>query len=97
MCFGKSGKLNYTPAGSCNPCATFVLQMSLEHGDERRGRLSPCTRLQCCSVVQTGYSSAYTTCEHATSYWKALTATANTTSTAARANANVPCTACPSA
>jgi hypothetical protein len=46
--------------------------------------------------LQSGYSPAYTTCEHATSYWKALTNAANTTSNATRANGNVPCSGCPS-
>ncbi len=54
-------------------------------------------RLQCFCVAQTGYSSAYSGCEHATSYWKALTAPANATSTAGYVSANVTCTACPSA
>ena len=48
-------------------------------------------------TVQAGYGTTYSTCEHATNDWKALTAPANTTSNAARANANKPCTACPSA
>ena len=50
-----------------------------------------------CPSVQAGYGSTYSDCEHATPEWKALTNPANTTSNAARANANKPCTACPSA
>lgn len=47
--------------------------------------------------MQAGYGTDYSTCEHATAYWKALTNPANTTSNSARANANKACTACPSA
>ncbi|CAK0785588.1 hypothetical protein CVIRNUC_008798 [Coccomyxa viridis] len=55
-----------------------------------------CTFSACTPFTGAGYGPSYVSCEHATSSWKSLTATANTTSNAARANANVPCTACPS-
>lgn len=48
-------------------------------------------------VLQGGYGTQYVNCEHATAAWKALTDPSNTTSSAARTNANVPCTACPTA
>ncbi|CAL5227182.1 g10097 [Coccomyxa viridis] len=56
-----------------------------------------CTLSACTPFSGAGYGSTYSDCEHATPEWKALTNPANTTSNAARANANKPCTACPSA
>lgn len=78
------------------PCSCLVVQQPASCVPLLlSGMLLQHTRLTV-ALLQSGYSPAYSTCEHATSYWKALTAPSNTTSNATRANGNVPCSGCPS-
>lgn len=76
---------------------TFVNGSSYFQTNANAAAEEGCTFSVCTPFMGAGYGTNYVYCEHNTSAWMALTASVNTTSTAARANANVTCTACPSA